>query len=79
MKKKNLKSLHLNKKSISNLLSNEVKGARLDDSGGSGGIVCTNYSMFNSCQTICHSDFCETKFACDSLWVDGLCTISDHL
>ncbi|MGH1383616.1 class I lanthipeptide [Kordia sp.] len=76
MKKKNLNSLSLNKKSISNLTSGKVGGVLPieDDSGTSGGIVCTNYSMFNSCQTICYSDLCETKIACGSIWDDSLCT-----
>lgn len=63
MKKKNLKSLKLNKKSISNLASQEIIGAAVS-SGDSGAVVCTNYSMFNSCATVCHTDFCETNNLC---------------
>ena len=48
MKKKNLQALRLNKKSISNLKSEKIIGAADNDvPSNSGGITCTNYSMFN--------------------------------
>ena len=59
MKKQNLKSLKLNKKSISSL-KNEVKGAE--------------GTYFSCIGGYCLSDVCISEITCNSVWKDALCT-----
>lgn len=58
MKKRSLKTLSLNKKKISDLDENQLKGAQAA-SAGSGLASCNNYSLFASCNGICHSFVCR--------------------
>lgn len=79
MKKKSLKSLSLNKNSISSL-DHQLQGGKNDDT--SGGMSCLNYTeqvtcvtptIFNSCADVCATGLCETKLACPSWWGGQLC------
>ncbi|MEM6721915.1 MAG: hypothetical protein AAF611_21485 [Bacteroidota bacterium] len=70
MKKKNLKSLKLNKNVVSILKRNDkhqVKG------GGSIMLDCT--TMFNSCD-VCPPE--ETEYTCPSWWKGQFC-VSDNI
>ena len=79
MKKKSLKSLSLNKNSISNLDHQLQGGKDVDTSGGMGclnyteQVTCVNYTIFNSCADVCATGLCETKLACPSWWGGQLC------
>jgi len=66
MKKKNLKSLGLNKKTISNLEE------KLNIVGGQTmvGGICPSATMFTSCD-VCPPE--ETEFSCPSWWGGQFC------
>ncbi|MGH1385591.1 hypothetical protein [Kordia sp.] len=67
MKKKSLKSLTLNKKSISNLEErSSLKGGQTMIGG-----PCPAQTIFNSCD-YCPSSVCES-FVCPSWWGGQLC------
>ena len=70
MKKKSLKSLTLNKKSISSLENHSRLVGGVADQTMVGG-PCPRPTIFNSCD-YCPSSVCET-FVCPSWWGGQLC------
>lgn len=73
MKKKNLKSLNLNKKAISNF----DKQAELKGGATMLGGICPAGTIFNSCD-YCPSEVCES-FVCSSWWGGQLCKPCDDI
>ena len=64
MKKRNLKTLNLNKNSVSSLDSHAIVGGTDDSCAAS----CTNYSDFASCNGICYSFLCDITKTLQPPW-----------
>lgn len=65
MKKKNLKALKLNKKSISQLHGNAIRGGEPHDYS----YLCTSIDCTFGCTLGCISEQCSYRDPCPSSWI----------